>query len=298
MDEQIVDGLNLAVSLQRCLIAFVLVIAGFVFIPWQFRLPVSGELILSPAPFKIQATRSGMIRNLLLQEGQLVVKGQTLFVLEPSQGLINSSYYQQKLKHSLQKLKQETQERNYQRERLLKFKNLLTRQTLSHENYHEFESQFRQIELARQNTLEKMTDLRRQQKIKIQAPISGKILGLRLANNQYLPKDEMILSIKPRKQQWLFQFKVPVTKLRKVHLGSELHLSLPYHAQAKRYRIQAKVTQIGRSVHVRRGQAFVMVFAKIINPRSDFLVKLPLDGYLLGVSQSWLSWILQWIVRD
>jgi len=278
-----------------CLLMTLVVFLMLTCLPWQFKYPVSGVLILSPRNLVLKSPHAGFLQELLVKSGQAVHAGQILMRMQTQQSLEFSMYFREKMRHIKRKImKIQLEERDLQQQ-LSKLKALVAQRMVTQDYYQQVVSRLRQLQIQEQDALADAVELSHQQFSQIQAPVGGNVLDLRVKTHDNLSKHQDLMIIQPKKQTWMFKFYLPVSDLNKVFVGAKLRLSTPMQQRFRRYVIPATVIQISPLVKQQHGHSYILVFAKISVIHHSFLPNLPVQGILIGVNHSWFYWFWQWI---
>ncbi len=209
-----------------------LVIAGFILligallilglcINFTSKYEVKGYLEMKSGTSPIYALRPGVIADTFVKSGQIIKKGQKLFLIDTLADQFSYAAEQRLLKKRLQRVESDIA---IKQKYLQKLKPLLAKHYLSVTAYQAVRDQLNDLETNRHEQEMALLHHQQSRSYVLRAPISGMISSLVAHDGQTISASQSLLTVLPQESELVAQLYVPVSKSGFLKPGARIAL--------------------------------------------------------------------------
>ena len=130
------------------------------------------------------------------------------------------------------------------------------------------------------------------------APISGKIVDLKIHNQDLVHKNQLLFRIRPEIKDWRLKLKLPVAYKKDLIPGAEFRFNFPSNSKLRRYFVHAKLLSYSSVVMNSKQSDFIEAYARVLKPchvHQELMPHMSLTGYLLGPKHTLIVWLAKMI---
>ncbi|MCX7117923.1 MAG: HlyD family efflux transporter periplasmic adaptor subunit [Legionellales bacterium] len=235
---------------------------------------VSGYLESTQGVARVYPSKNGVIVRQYVQQGDLVHKGDDLFLIDTSyEGL--SKRNQHDVWAQLEKRKASlVTEIGYSKKHLQALKPLLDKRFISETAYHEKHDELRELELKKNMVVVDMITYQHEQSYVIRSPIDGTVSSLIYQEGQYTQATKPLLKILPIHAELMAQLFIPVKQSGFINHKDKVTIRYDAYPYARFGVSKARVHQISQSIltdeeedkPIRIGEPYYKVTALLEKP--------------------------------
>lgn len=261
---------NFRLASYAALFIIILLIIFFSTAELSKKTVVRGYLDAETGIFTIDAEKPGIIKKVMVEEGEFVRKGQLLFIVKN----INTLAINTQIQNLEQQLKHLNAEYEIKYEKFLAMQKLLKKNYISFSSFREVESQLLEFKSKVEEAIYHLNQIRKNRAQEIKAPSTGTITNIMYRNGQLVNPSRSLAQLIPENTQLIARLYTPVRDIGFLHLDQNVLLKYDAYPTQRFGFYQAIIKEINQTLltdkkedkPIQIGEPYYKIKATLLKP--------------------------------